>query len=115
MSMFTGSMIDFWRVDPNQNRRSSECITRKLTKEEWKKYGPPMPKKEHDISKVKYMANKKDRYVKITKEQLLEECRRLGTGREACEKIAQKYGYSHYTAVQRRIKRLGIKEILERM
>ena len=115
MSMFTGSMIDFWRVDPGQNRKSGECITRKMTPEEIKKYGPPVPRKKHDISNVKYMVNKKaGNNRKMTKEQLLAECRQLGTDRKACEKIAQKYGYSHYTAVQQRIRIWGIKEILKK-
>ena len=115
MSMFAGTLWDDWKVPPDQNRGCGPVTTRMMTSEEWAKYGPPAVRKKHDIAAVKYMVKEKaGQNRKITKEKLLEECRLLGTDRTACEKIAQKYGYSHYTAVQQRIRMWGIKEILKK-
>ena len=111
MNMF----IDDWKVPPGQNRGCGPVTTRMMTSEEWAKYGPPVKRKEHDIAAVKYMVKEKaGQNRKITKEKLLEECRLLGTDRTACENIAKKYGYSHYSAVQQRIRVWGIREILKR-
>lgn len=113
--MFSNELFNPWRLIPGQNRKNSPVLTRKMTPEEIKKYGPPAVRKKHDIAAVKYMVKEKSgQNRKITKEKLLEECRLLGTDRTACEKIAQKYGYSHYTAVQQRIREWRIREILKR-
>lgn len=107
--------IDDWKVPPGQNRGCGPVTTRMMTSEEWAKYGPPAERKEHDIPSVKYLKFTKERYnTKITKEQLLAECRRLGTDAKACKEIAEKYGYSSYAAVQTRIRKLGIREILRK-
>ena len=106
--MFDRALID-WRVDPDhrQDRKCGPVITRKMTEEEVKKYGPPMPRKEKRIMNVMYLKRKEPhKGMKITDEQLMAEIKKHGTDKEACIKIAEKYGYSSWHVVRNRIKRM---------
>lgn len=104
--MFDRALID-WRVDPDhrQDRKCGPVITRKMTEEEIKKYGPPVQKKKARIS-VLYLTRSRPPKLKITDEQLMAEIKEYGTDKEACKIIAEKYGYSSWWVVQKRIKRL---------
>ena len=102
---------------PETGPNAGRCKTRKMTAEEWDKYGQPTGiKRKSTTASVQFMKRQgKPTRERISKELLIEECRELGTDRATCEKIAEKYGYHKYYSVEVRIKKLGIKEVLERM
>jgi hypothetical protein len=64
------------------------------------------------LTRIKYEEGK-TMEQKITKEQLLEECKLHGTGKDAIRKIAEKYGASFGT-IQNYIWSLGVKKELQR-
>jgi len=107
--MFDRALID-WRVDPDhrQDRKCGPVITRKMTEEEWQKYGSPVPRKKgKGLINVMYLTRTKpSKRAKVTEEQLRAEIKEHGTDKEACIKIAEKYGYSSWHAVKRRIEKL---------
>lgn len=94
-----------WRFIPGQDRRPSDCVTRKMTEAERIKYGQaPEQKIEPGLENVKYLKRKKPpSNQKMTNEQLNAEIAELGTDMNACKKIAEKYGYSSWNAVRKRI------------
>lgn len=102
-------MLD-WRVDPDgrEDRTCSPVTVRKMTEEEWQKYGSPVPRKKgKGLMNVMYLTRTKpSKRAKVTDEQLMAEIKEHGTDKEACIKIAEKYGYSSWHAVKRRIEKL---------
>lgn len=108
--MMLGNVMLDWRVDPDgrEDRTSSPVTVRKMTEEEWQKYGSPvLRKKGKGLINVMYLTPKKPpKNMKMTDEQLRTEIKEHGTDREACIKIAEKYGYSSWHAVKRRIEKL---------
>lgn len=94
-----------WRILPGQDRRNGECITRKMTPEEWEKYSKitgsgrkPFPK--IDFSKRKKKTEVDDMSkIEISNEQLIEICQEYGTGTEAAQIIAKKFGFTKRQAI----------------
>jgi hypothetical protein len=112
MSWFDKPMI--MRTIPDQDRSCSECITRAITEEEKEKYSKIVPPKRDTTMIIPSMVRKTPPATrKLTKQQLLEECRNYGTDREGCEIIAKKYGYASYTSVSSKISQLKIREMLK--
>lgn len=108
MPMFSSVMAD-WNIDPDcrQNRKNGPVKTRKMTAAERKKYGLPSGKKKKGIICVPIMARKKPPHNrKMSDEQLRAEIAIHGTDRAAQEVIAEKYGYTSYWQVGKRIRQL---------
>ena len=102
---------------PEKGPNAGQCKTRKMTAKDWDKYGQPTGiKRISSTASVPRMKRQgKPTRERMSKEVLIEECWELGTDRAACKKIAEKYGYKEYSSVMVRVKKLGIKEILEGM
>lgn len=112
----SASRLGPWRVGPDhrQDRRNGPVIEYRLSSEELKKYEnikgsgkkPIIPASgiERSLEDMKEM--------KITKEQLIEECRNLGFSKEAYEKIAEKYGLT-VKGVSSRVSVYRIRKLIE--
>ena len=110
------SIAGTWRVDPDrrQDRGSGPVISYRLSPEEIEaRYGKVVTqeKKSEEGEQISEGDCEVMRETKITKDQLIEECRRLGFGGEAYEAIAEKYG-SNLKNISARVSQYKIKQLL---
>lgn len=94
-----------WRVDPDnrQDRGCSEVKSYKLSPEEIEAL---IKKSQREVDFMR-------KQTRITKEQLLEECRELGCNNKAYEDIAARYGFTNVNSVEAAVSRYGIRQIIK--
>lgn len=106
-----------WKIMPGQDRGCGDVKTYKLTPEELEKYTGDTNKKK--VKTIK-LDTGNDVIIRrridgmesvVTKESLIEMCRELGTGKEACKEIAKRVDLSPKT-IENRIYKLNIHNIL---
>lgn len=97
-----------WKILNHPDKLFSEVTTRQMTEEERQKYGEAMPTQKKMMGEEEYMKS-----LGISTEQLIEDCKKHGTGWVSAKTIAEKYDNVTQKQIYGLIKNRGIKKLLE--